>query len=138
MLEFQHRYRWLCTLTAIVFVLTAVSAPAAQAKMVSTQALAASAAAGDARARIEAMLERHEVRAQLIALGVDPQAAYDRVAALSDAEAQSLAKHMDNLPAGGSALGLIIGVGLFVFLVLLVTDILGFTDVFPFVKKTAR
>lgn len=138
MLEFQYRYRWLCTLITIVFVLTVVPVPAAQARMISTQALAAGAAADDARARIEAMLERGEVRAQLVALGVDPQIAHDRVTALSDDEARSLARHIDSLPAGGSTLGLIVGVGLFVFLVLLATDILGFTDVYPFVKKTAR
>jgi hypothetical protein len=138
MLEFHHRYRWLCTLVAAVFVLTVIPLPAAKAKMISTQALAAGTTADEARARIEAMLERHEVHAQLIALGVDPQIAHDRVAALSDNEARSLAKHIDSMPAGGDALGLIVGVGLVVFLVLLVTDILGFTDVFPFVKKTAR
>lgn len=133
-----RQYRWFCTLIAVVFALTVVPVPAAKAGMISTQALAAGANADNARARIEAMLERHEVHAQLIALGVDPQIAHDRVAALSDNEARSLAKHIDSLPAGGSALSLIIGVGLFVFLVLLVTDILGFTDVFPFVKKTVR
>ena len=39
------------------------------------------------------------------------------------------------LPAGGNAVGAFIGAALIVFLVLLLTDILGYTDVFPFVKK---
>ncbi len=138
MLELQRRFRWLCSLIAIVFALTAIPVPAAQAKLVSTQTLAAGAAADNARARIEAMLERAEVQAQLVALGVDPQAAHDRVAALSDAQAKTLAKHIDNTPAGGSTLTFLVGIGLVVFLVLLVTDILGFTDVFPFVKKTVH
>lgn len=138
MQELRNRYRWLCRLIAVVFVLTVVPVPAAQARMVSTQALSAGAAADDARARIEAVLERNEVRTQLVALGVDPQTAHDRVAALSEAEAKSLARHIDRMPAGGDTLGLLVGVSLFVFLVLLVTDILGFTDVFPFVKKTVR
>jgi hypothetical protein len=42
---------------------------------------------------------------------------------------------MDQLPAGGDAVGVLIGASLFVFIVLLITDILGFTDVFPFVKS---
>lgn len=138
MLEFQHHCRWLCSLIAVAFVLTVIPVPAAQAKLISTQALAAGAAADDARARIEAMLERDEVHAQLVALGVDPQAAHDRVAALSDAQARALAKHIDSMPAGGSTLTFLVGIGLVVFLVLLVTDILGFTDVFPFVKKTVH
>lgn len=138
MQEFHRRYRWVCAVVAVVFMLTVMTVPAAQARMISTQALATGAAVENARARINAMLERSDVQAQLIALGVDPQAARDRVAALSGNEVQALARHMDSMPAGGSALGLIIGVGLFVFLVLLVTDILGYTDVYPFIKKTAR
>ena len=45
---------------------------------------------------------------------------------------------IDPLPAGGDALGVILGVALIVFLVLLITDIMGYTDIFPFVKKTHR
>lgn len=134
----RNRYRWLCRLIAVAFVLTVLPVPAAQARIVSTQALSAGAAADDARARIEAVLERKEVHSQLVALGVDPKTAHDRVAALTDAEARALARHIDSMPAGGDTLGLLVGVSLFVFLVLLVTDILGFTDVFPFVKKTVR
>ena len=46
-----------------------------------------------------------------------------------------MADQIERLPAGGSAIGVIIGAALIVFLVLLATDILGYTDVFPFVKK---
>lgn len=54
-----------------------------------------------------------------------------RVDALTDAEAQQLARQLDTMPAGGNALGVL----LTVFLVLLITDLLGWTDVFPFTKK---
>ena len=39
------------------------------------------------------------------------------------------------MPAGQGAIGVIIGAALIIFLVLLITDIVGITDVFPFVKK---
>jgi len=42
---------------------------------------------------------------------------------------------MDHLPAGGDALGVIVGAGLLIFIILLITDILGLTDVFSFVKS---
>jgi hypothetical protein len=42
---------------------------------------------------------------------------------------------MGEMPAGGGAFGIIIGAALFVFIVLLITDMAGATDVFPFVKK---
>jgi hypothetical protein len=39
------------------------------------------------------------------------------------------------LPAGGDALGAIVGAAFIMFLVLLIVGILGFTDVFTFVKS---
>ena len=70
------------------------------------------------------------MQARLQALGVSASDAGERVAALTDDEALRLAGEIDKAPAGG-----IIGVILFVFFVLLVTDILGFTKVFPFTRS---
>ena len=83
------------------------------------------------RERIVTLLERADVQAQLQAHGVSPAAVKARVAALTDAEAAELAAKIDELPAGGVS---ILGVILIVFLVLLITDILGYTKVFPFTK----
>jgi hypothetical protein len=80
------------------------------------------------------VLERVEVQQQLQAQGVSVELAKARVAALSDAEAAQLAAQIDSLPAGGDGVGALIGAILIVFLVLLITDILGFTKVFPFTK----
>jgi len=77
------------------------------------------------------VLERAEVQRQLRAYGVSVDQAKARVAALSDAEAAELAARIEELPAGGAG---ILGVALVVFLVLLLTDILGYTKVFPFTK----
>jgi hypothetical protein len=78
------------------------------------------------------MLERTEVRERLQSLGVDPAQARDRVAALSDEEAAQLAARIDALPAGGVDA---LGVALIVFLVLLFTDIMGYTKIFPFTRS---
>jgi hypothetical protein len=86
------------------------------------------------RGQLLTALERADVRRQLISMGVDPQAARERVASLSDAELRSVAGHVQDLPAGGD----ILGVAVLIFLVLLFTDIMGYTDVFPFVKKTVH
>ena len=88
-------------------------------------------AAHGERDRVRSFLDRAEVREQLSALGLSPQAARDRVDALSDEEAASLAGRLDQLPAGGSD---VLGVLLVVFVILLITDILGFTKVFPFTR----
>jgi hypothetical protein len=84
------------------------------------------------RERIASFLDRTEVRARMQALGVDADAARARVDALTDNEARDLAARIDQLPAGGSPEWWV--VLLIVFIVLLITDILGFTKVFPFTK----
>jgi hypothetical protein len=53
---------------------------------------------------------------------------------MTDEEAARLAARVDSLPAGGDGIGALVGAALLVFLVLLLTDILGFTHVFPFTK----
>ena len=84
---------------------------------------------GAERDRVKSFLDRAEVRERMQALGVIPQAARDRVDALSDEEVAALATRIDQLPAGGSD---VLIVALIVFLVLLLTDILGYTKIFPF------
>ncbi len=86
------------------------------------------------RGQLLSALDREGVREQLVAMGVDPQAARERVAALSDQEIQSLSGRIQELPAGGD----ILGVAVLIFLVLLLTDILGYTKIFPFIKKTVN
>ncbi|MCD6040869.1 MAG: hypothetical protein K0R40_472 [Burkholderiales bacterium] len=100
----------------------------AQAGMVATE----DAIASLERARVAQLLDRADVHAQLQAYGVSPSEVKARVAALSDHEAAQLAREIDSLPAGGNAL---IGAIVLVFLVLLITDILGYTKVFPFTRS---
>lgn len=87
--------------------------------------------ASSERDRIRNFLEREDVRAQMQSLGVTADAAKARVDALSDREVSELAGRLDELPAGGD----IIGVLFAVFIILLVTDILGLTKVFPFTRS---
>ena len=81
-------------------------------------------------AKLAAALARSDVRSEMERLGIDATSAEERVAALSDDEAARLAGHLESAPAGG-----IIGAILLVFFVLLVTDILGLTKVYPFTRS---
>ena len=130
--------RSLCASLAAVLLAVTTILPVARAGMIGTQQVVAAQGAAEDRARLDAALQRDDVRAQLQAFGVDPADARDRVASLSDAEVRLLADRAGELPAGSSALGAVIGATIFVFIVLLVTDILGYTDVFPFVTKTVN
>lgn len=105
------------------------------ATMIGTETVLDATRSQEARDYLNRILAREDVRASLVAQGIDPLEAKARVESLSDAEVVNLADQIEELPAGGSALGIIVGALLIVFIVLLITDILGYTDIFPFVKK---
>ena len=119
---------------AVGVIALGIYVPSTNAGMVTTHAVLQAQQAQQERQQLRDTLARQDVQQLLIERGVSPQIVQARVDGLSDEEVQSLQKHIDELPAGGDGLGLVV----FVFLVLLVTDILGYTDIFPFVKKSRR
>lgn len=121
--------RWVLALAA-VFGFMSVAVPVAQAGMISVERHAAAAGDAVAQDKVQAFLARADVEAQLIDLGVDPQMARERAANLSGAELARAADLADQ-PAGAGVVGALV----FIFVLLLILDILGVTDVFTFVKK---
>ena len=105
------------------------------AAMVPTDATIYDNKAEEARDHLKSLISRNDIRKSLLSKGIDPDEAKMRVESLSDSEAIAVADQIEQLPAGGGAIGVIIGAALIIFLVLLATDILGYTDVFPFVNK---
>jgi len=105
------------------------------AAMIATETVMEASQGQEARTRIKQLLEREDVRQALINQGIDPREAGARIDSLSDAEAISVGDKLDQLPAGSGALEVLLIVSLIAFIVLLITDILGYTDIFPFVKK---
>jgi hypothetical protein len=122
---------------AIFMLVISMPYQAAIAAMVTTEDLMNSGKAVEARAYISEVLAREDIQSALISRGIDPIEAQARVGSLSDAEAIRFAGMVEQLPAGGS-IAWIVGLAVFVFLVLLITDILGYTNIFPFVKKTVK
>ncbi|MDN3517946.1 PA2779 family protein [Aquisalimonas lutea] len=130
-------FRGLAALLAGLFLAVTVWLPAAQASMIDTRSVAGAEELEQTREEVLALLEREEVRDRLVSWGVDPEDAEARVHALTAAELEELSARMDEQPAG-AGVGSVVGAAVFVFLVLLITDILGFTNVFPFVERTVR
>ncbi len=120
-------------MTLLLFMLT-VPYQAVFAEMIGTERVISQVNGQKARDYLNQILVRKDVQSTLISYGIDPMEAKARIDSLSDAEVQKLYSHFKDLPAGGSDFGIIIGALLVVFVVLLVTDILGYTDVFTFVK----
>ena len=81
---------------------------------------------GQLLSQIQAQLARDDVRVQFLERGVSPVEVDARVAALSTEELQMLSMKLDELPAGGSLLA-VVGI---VFVVLLILDFTGVTNVF--------
>ncbi len=105
--------------------------------MISTDDVIGKVAADADRAWVASLLAREDVRAQMEALGVDPNMAATRVAGLSDSEVQQIVDQLDELPAGQDAASAIIGAALAILVILLITDILCLTKVYPFTKCVA-
>lgn len=124
-------YKRFLASTLIVSTLAMGLPATAQAGIVSTQDVLSTGAATANRAQVNTFMARADVRKGLLDQGIDVEAAQSRVNALSDAEVAELAGRVDQAPAGGDVLGLMFTV----FIVLLVTDILGLTKVFSFTRS---
>jgi hypothetical protein len=103
-----------------------------QASMISTEQVVSAVAAEQNRQKVSAAFSRADVQAELQKMGINTDDAKARVAAMTDAETASVAQQVDSLPAGGDG---ILGTLVFIFVLLLVTDILGLTKVFPFTRS---
>ena len=116
---------------SLIASITAAGMPA-QAGMLPTESALAGKSA--ARERIATLLERRDVRTQLEAYGVNAADVQARIGALTDNEAAQFAARLGDMPVGADAGASLIGALLVIFIVLLITDILGVTKVFPFTK----
>ena len=126
--------RWTACLIASCISLTGF-VQSAQATLVTTEQVAASQgliSPTAQRAHVNSVLERAEVATGLQERGVSVEQARARVAALTDDEVAQVSHTLDTAPAGAAD---VLGVILTIFVVLLITDVLGFTKIFPFTRS---
>lgn len=102
-------------------------AQSAGAGMIGTQQLIDGQARNATITRVEALLTRQDVSHQLRAFGVDPAFVMSRVDNLTQAELAQLEGQLDTNIVGGDGAIAVIGV---VFLVLLILELVGVTDIF--------
>jgi hypothetical protein len=142
MTSFLRFGRAIALTMTLVMLIDSVPFGAAQAALITTDQVIGDRMIGDPaeheRRQVEAFLQRRDVRDQMVAFGVDPEEAQARVASLSDGEIRQIAGQIDRLPAGQGVIVALIGAAVFVFLVLLITDLLGLTHIFPFVRHPSR
>lgn len=138
MLRFGHSIKAIALAMAVVMLATSLPINFAQAAMIGTDQVVAAQAAADDRARVMQFIAREDVRRQIEALGIDPDEAARRTETLSDAEIQQIAGRLNELPAGQDVIIVLFAAALALFLLLIVTDLLGYTDVFPFIEDQTK
>ena len=130
---FDRFCRALAMPLALVVLFVSLPVNVAQSALVTTDQVLAASQAEEDRARVLSFLAREDVRQQITSLGVDPDEAARRVQSLSDAEIAQIVDQMDQDPAGQGVVVFLVATILIIFLILLITDLLGATDVFPFI-----
>lgn len=110
-----------------------VFAQVSWAQMASTEAILLPSTSISAHEKVNEFVTREDVVKTFEQLGVDSKMAEKRIAMMSDEEVSVIASKIDTLPAGGDFGGIVSAV-VFVFIVLLITDILGLTKVFSFTR----
>ncbi len=120
---------------ALVFFLFSGVVVPARAAMIGTADILSAREDAPLRQKVCRFLEREDIVQHLQAWGVSPAEAHARVEAMTHEEIRELAARIDQAPAGGDALGLVVAVSIIAFVTLIITDIVGVTDVFTFIKK---
>ncbi|WP_415395961.1 PA2779 family protein [Sulfurimonas sp. CS5] len=104
------------------------------AQMASTEMLVGHSVSSPSKDKLAQIISREDVAKRFEELGVDSNMIEARIASMTDEEASKIAYQIDTLPAGADAGMSIVGAIVFIFIVLLITDILGVTNVFNFTK----
>lgn len=105
------------------------------AQMASTEALFEHSVTLSPKEKVMQFTAREDVARILGQMDVDPKMIEERVASMTDKEASQIAHKIDTMPAGSNAAGALIGAAVFVFVLLVITDILGLTKVFNFTRS---
>jgi hypothetical protein len=101
----------------------------AQAAMIGNEQIVSQSQSQQTHDSLQQLFEQETARQQLQAWGVNPDQIKSRIDSLTDAELARFNQQVNNLQAGGDVLGIL----LVIFLVFIITDVIGATDIFPFI-----
>ena len=111
-------------LMTVLALLIAIPHPSALAALITTDVANDLVQGREARERIMRFMAREDVRAALVAQGIDPDEADARVATLTDSEIAQIDGQIEKLPAGGF-LGVVIAFLIIVLLVIVILKVAG-------------
>ena len=120
----RKKARPVCVLMTVLTLLLSIPYQSALAALIETETVLNLNRVQDARDYVKKFLAREDAKAAMMAQGVDPLEAVARVDSLTDSEVIQLADQIEQLPAGGNALGIIIAVLIIVILVLVIIKLI--------------
>ena len=124
---FTYLVKRLCVLTISICLVSLPLMQSANAAVISTETAFEMADRQDRIDNISVMLSKESVQSTMVRLGVNPDDASARVAALTDAELLTMEEQLEQLPAGGTGIVEVIGI---VAIVLIVLELLNVTNFF--------
>jgi hypothetical protein len=124
-------FRLICRILIVSLMALHLPMRSANAAMIGTESAIDQTVVAQNRDKVEAFMGRADVRQQFQTMGLSADDAKTRVASMTDQEINKVAGKIDELPAAGSTAGTVLIILLVVFIVLVITDILGWTKIFP-------
>ncbi len=115
--------------TVLTVALLSMSFSSAQAALITNKQVITHAQHNHEKAALMATINRAEVKQQLLDMGVSSVDIESRINLMTHEEIAQFNQQIDELPAGGSVLGIL----LIIFIVFVITDVIGATDIFPFI-----
>lgn len=111
------------------FLILCLSFAQAQAAIITNnQVIHQTEQASDREALLQ-VINRSDVQEQLLGMGVNTADIENRINQMTREEIAQLNQQLDTLPAGGDVLGVL----LLIFIIFVITDVIGATDIFPFI-----
>ncbi|WP_029936289.1 DUF6627 family protein [Thiomicrospira pelophila] len=121
--------KWTSAVLALAFL--GLSTMPLQAAMVSTDEVISTQQAQMDREALATVLDRADVQEKLVAMGVTVGDVEQRIALMTDAEVAQLNQQIADLPAGADVVSILV----LLFVIFVVTDVIGATDIFPFIRS---
>jgi hypothetical protein len=123
MMSIRRNSRAIGVAMIILTLMTAVPYQTALAALIGTETVLDAANSTEMRDRVKGFLAREDVRAIFIAQGIDTQEAQARIDSLTDSEVEEISHQIEQLPAGGDAIGVVIGLLIIVLLVVVIVKL---------------
>ena len=120
---------------AVIMFLISAPVQSVSAAMIDTETIMDSARGREAREYLHQLMARKDIQAAIVAHGIDADEAWARLNSLSDDEVIRIADQIDQLLAGGGLAEFLLIIILVGFIVLVILDLTGVTDVFTFIKS---